>query len=260
VALDFDKLKPEAKKAAFAHMDRARGVGSFRKKGSGAIAGRLFDKPKTARGKSSLGSGTRHKKLTAGQKSGIKATPKSTPKATTPDTPEGRFEEALTGDIQKLTAGRNSTWAELVELRKTLDARGFSREEQDAHLKRMSGEGKLEIVPEDNRKSLKQEDHDAALRMAGEDNHFVGLAGAKEFKTDTPKPEPKAPSRSTDPVKLAAERTPEDHADLAQKYLEMHGSDGLAFRIKTLERRQAAGKLGPGQRAQLAALKSLGNK
>jgi hypothetical protein len=263
VALDFDKLKPEAKKAAFAHMDRARGVGSFRKKGSGSIAGRLFDKPTAKRGKSSLGSGARHKKLTAGQKSGIKATPKSAPKAT-PDTPEGRFNKDFTDFMKKFTSDRPSSYVGMVDVRKELDARGMPRAEQDAHLKRMGREGKLHIIQEDNRKAMRQEDHDAALNLGGEPNDLVQLtttADADDFakmrKNAAKAPTPK---RTTDPNKLAAERTPEDHADLAQKYLEMHGSDGVAFQIKTLERRQAAGKLGPGQRAQLAALKSLGNK
>lgn len=260
MALDFDKLKPEAKKAAFAHMDRARGVGSFRKKGSGAITGRLFDKPKTARGKSSLGSGTRHKKLTAGQKGGIKATPKSTPKAT-PETPASRFDNALTEDIKAITSRPgNSDFASMAALRKTLDARGLSRAEQDTHLKRMSRERKINIVPEDNRKALRQEDHDTAIHIGGEPNHLVTLADDTSRPNSAPVPgagTKAAPLRSTDPKKLAESRTPAEYKTLAENYLESHGSDGVAFKINQLEKRQ---KLSPGQRAQLAALKSLGNK
>lgn len=252
MALDFDSLKPEAKKAAFAHMDRARGVGSFKKKGSGEIKGRLFDKPKTTRGKSSLGSGTRHKKLTAGQKSGIKAAPKITSKAT-PDTPEGHFDKALTEDVGKLTSGRNTNYAAMADLRKSLDARGLSRAEQDKHLKRMSAEGKLHILPEDNRKTLTQRDHDASIRVGGEPNHLVQLADAKDFPTAAaPKSKP-----STDPKKLTAARTETDQADLASKFLQMHGDSGVQLKISQLEGRKT---LRPGERAQLAALKSLKKK
>lgn len=252
MVFDFGKLKPEARRAAFAHMDKTRGVGSFKPKGSGEIKGRLFDKPKTTRGNSSLGSGTRHKKLTAGQKSGIKPAPKRPSKATA-NTPEGRFDKALTEDVGKLTAGRNTNYVSMVDLRKTLGARGLSRSEQDAHLKRMSREGKLHIVPEDNRKVLTQEDHDAAVRVGGEPNHLVTLADAKDF----PAAPASTPLRSTDPLKLSSSRTPADHADLASAYLQMHGDAAVAKRIATLE---GKARLSPGQRAQLAALKSLKKK
>lgn len=267
MAFNFDDLDPAAKRAAFAHM----GGGKGKRLGSGARHKKLSAKKKAAvehHGKASvsgkLGHGSMKGELPADHEKGsmggklpiAKGRPAvRKPAAAKPeaaDTPESRFEKTIGEHIGKLTAGRNTTWAGLVDLRKHLDSSGFSRAQQDAHMKRMGREGKLHIVPEDNRKALTQADHEAALRLAGEDNHFVGLAGAKEFE---PKATPKVqPLPSTDPKKLAASRTPEDHADLAQKFLQMHGDAGVQHRIAMLEKRK---RLAPGERAQLAALKSL---
>lgn len=64
-------------------------------------------------------------------------------------------------------------WVGIIDLRKRL---GGTRAEQDATLKQLSRMGKIHIVPDDNRKVLTQEDHDAAIRIGGEPNHVVALA------------------------------------------------------------------------------------
>ena len=64
-------------------------------------------------------------------------------------------------------------WVGLVNLRPKLDMRGLRREAQDEQLKRMSREGKVQIVPEDNRKVLVAADHEAAIWIGGEPNHLV---------------------------------------------------------------------------------------
>ncbi|WP_410646434.1 hypothetical protein [Amycolatopsis sp. cmx-4-54] len=49
----------------------------------------------------------------------------------------------------------------------------MSRAAQDEHLKRLSQAGKLHLVPESNRKTLRDPDHDAAIHISGEANHLV---------------------------------------------------------------------------------------
>ena len=74
---------------------------------------------------------------------------------------------------QTAKPGNSPDWVSLVDLRKRL---GGTREQQDLLLKQMSAAGKLHIVPEDNRKMLKPEDHANAIRLGGEDNHLVSLS------------------------------------------------------------------------------------
>lgn len=271
MAFDFDALKPEAKRAAFAHM----------RLGSGARHKRLSSKKKAAvehGGKGTvsgkLGSGTVKGKLSpadadSGSVGGrlpiAKARP-SAPKAvakpsapakpSTPDTPEARFDKDFAGFMNDLTSKRSGEYASMVEVRKELDARGMSRAEQDAQLKRMSKEGKLSIVPEDNRKTLVQEDHDAAINVGGEPNHLVTLAGSEATERAKLQAKAKPEDRYTGFKNLSA-RAPEDSAALAKQFVEAHGAESVAPRIAFLEKKK---RLLPGERAQLAALKTLGNK
>lgn len=84
-----------------------------------------------------------------------------------------RFERFITGEVERLEH-KPGDWVGIVDLRRALDARGIPRAAQDRQLKRLSAEGKVHIVPESNRKALRQEDHDAALQLAGEPNHLIG--------------------------------------------------------------------------------------
>jgi hypothetical protein len=59
-----------------------------------------------------------------------------------------------------------------VDLRPKL---GAPAAEVDAVLKKLSSAGEVHLVPEDNRKALTAADHEAAIRIAGEDNHFVAF-------------------------------------------------------------------------------------
>jgi hypothetical protein len=63
-------------------------------------------------------------------------------------------------------------WVGLVDLRPKL---GAPAEEVDAVLKRMSSAGKVHLVPEDIRKALTAADHEAAIRIGGEDNHLLSI-------------------------------------------------------------------------------------
>lgn len=61
----------------------------------------------------------------------------------------------------------------LADLRMSLRAYGISNAELDATLKELSRQGKVDLFPVSARATLKQRDHDAALRIGGEDNHMV---------------------------------------------------------------------------------------
>ncbi|MBE8517785.1 hypothetical protein ILP97_09760 [Amycolatopsis sp. H6(2020)] len=63
-------------------------------------------------------------------------------------------------------------WVALVDLRPKL---GAPAAEVDVVLKELSRAGKIHLVPEDNRKALTAADHEAAIRIGGEDNHFVSF-------------------------------------------------------------------------------------
>jgi hypothetical protein len=63
-------------------------------------------------------------------------------------------------------------WVGLVDLRPKL---GAPAAEVDVVLKELSRAGKIHLVPEDNRKALTAADHEAAIRIGGEDNHFVSF-------------------------------------------------------------------------------------
>ncbi|MET8849020.1 hypothetical protein [Amycolatopsis sp. NPDC004625] len=63
-------------------------------------------------------------------------------------------------------------WVALVDLRPKL---GAPAAEVDVVLKELSRAGKIHLVPEDNRKALTAADHEAAIRIGGEDNHFLSF-------------------------------------------------------------------------------------
>ncbi|MET8998205.1 hypothetical protein [Amycolatopsis sp. NPDC004169] len=63
-------------------------------------------------------------------------------------------------------------WVGLVDLRPKL---GAPAAEVDAVLKELSRAGKAHLVPEDNRKALTAADHEAAIRLGGEDNHLLSI-------------------------------------------------------------------------------------
>jgi hypothetical protein len=63
-------------------------------------------------------------------------------------------------------------WVGLVDLRPKL---GAPAAEVDAVLKELSRLGKVHLVPEDNRKALTAADHEAAIRVGGEDNHLLSI-------------------------------------------------------------------------------------
>jgi len=267
---NFDDLDPAAKRAAFAHMG-----GGKRHLGSGSRHKKLSAKKKAAvehHGKATvsgkLGHGSMkgelspadHEKGAMGGKLPIaKARPVAPKPAAKPaaDTPEARFDSHVTSKIRELTKRTGNISAGLADMRPSLDSMGMSRAEQDKHLKRMSREGKIHIIPEDNRKALKQIDHDTAIHIGGEPNHLVSLAEDRNHPNAAPRTSSPTPLQSAGSKKPAAKPAQKDLASLAKDFVDQHGAESVAPRIAFLEKKK---RLLPGERAQLAALKSLGKK
>jgi hypothetical protein len=64
-------------------------------------------------------------------------------------------------------------WVRLAKLRPKLN--GADKDEVDAVLLEMVKTGTVHLAPDSNRKVLTEDDHAAALRIAGEDNHLVAI-------------------------------------------------------------------------------------
>lgn len=88
-----------------------------------------------------------------------------------PEPTTGTLEERIRVAYRELVKEPRG-WVGLVDLRPKL---GAPATEVDAVLKKLSAAGKVHLVPEDNRKALTTADHEAAIRIAGEDNHFVAF-------------------------------------------------------------------------------------
>jgi len=85
--------------------------------------------------------------------------------------PEGDLETRIRVAYRELVKEPRG-WVGLVDLRPKL---GAPTAEVDAVLKRLSLAGKVHLVPEDNRKALTAADHEAAIRIGGEDNHLLSI-------------------------------------------------------------------------------------
>ena len=64
-------------------------------------------------------------------------------------------------------------WVRLAKLRPKLN--GAEKDEVDTVLLEMVKTGTVHLAPDSNRKVLTEDDHAAALRIAGEDNHLVAI-------------------------------------------------------------------------------------
>jgi hypothetical protein len=85
--------------------------------------------------------------------------------------PEGDLEARIRVAYRELVREPRG-WVGLVDLRPKL---GAPAAEVDAVLKRLSSAGKVHLVPEDIRKALTAADHEAAIRIGGEDNHLLSI-------------------------------------------------------------------------------------
>ena len=241
----FDDLSPEAKKAAFAHMDKIKGRGS--------IKGKLSDgKTAKPRGRATLGNGARHAKLSATRKN----QPLPDAKATTkPDKPLST--EQSIGAAYKALSSKPGRFVRMTELRPLIG--GSDREHVDSTLMSMLRAGDIHLSPDSDRRGLTDADHKAAIRVGREDKHLIAFEELPDVPAAQSKPSPEEISkRSLSTGYTKGEKpTESDHIVLANRYLLMHGDAGVDKKIAQLEARK---RLGPGDRATLAALKSLKKK
>lgn len=71
-------------------------------------------------------------------------------------------------------ASEQGAWVSLARLRDALP--GMSRQEQDRAIKSLYDNSEdVNIVPENNQKSLTQAQRDAALRFGGQDKHLISI-------------------------------------------------------------------------------------
>lgn len=82
------------------------------------------------------------------------------------------IEKRIEAAYRKL-AGSSQDLVGLAELRAMLG--GAATEDVDAVLKDMSKAGRVSLFPESNRKVLTSADHEAAIRIGGEDNHLISI-------------------------------------------------------------------------------------
>lgn len=130
-------------------------------------------------------------------------------------------------------------WVPLADLREKL---GGTREEQDAALKEMATQPGIYIIPWDNRKALRQRDHDASLRFGGEDNHAIRIEQAPAPAKVTARPrKPRAEDTGQDVSAIAGriQALDVDDAEAAAKVRAM------VEKLRVAQMKELAGKLGP---------------
>lgn len=218
MAFEFDKLTPEAKRAAFAAMDRKKAAGSVGKGGKGS---------------------------SSGSKPGGNAPAGGSAAAAAPARKSAA--EKIADAYTKLAGDSPNGFVSLVDLRRKIG--GLSRQEEDAALKELSRTGKAHLAGLSNRKLLTADDHDSAIRVGGEDNHQIMMVpdkkppalpaskatapkpGAARKKMAAAKPRPAAPTAQVINPKpgggfqIAGRISREDAA------IQMFGSKGAAARI-----------------------------
>jgi len=73
--------------------------------------------------------------------------------------------------LYRQLAEKQGDWVRLADLRTRLN--GGSRADVDRVLRTMSKAGQAHLAPDPDRKSLTAADHEAAIRIGGEDNHLL---------------------------------------------------------------------------------------
>jgi hypothetical protein len=85
---------------------------------------------------------------------------------------QGSLEGLIRNAYRDLSVKRQD-WVQLARLRPEIDDIG--RDEVDGVLLRMIKTGRVHLAPDSNRKALTEEDHRAAVRIGGEENHLVAI-------------------------------------------------------------------------------------
>ncbi|HQH70473.1 MAG TPA: hypothetical protein PK360_00170, partial [bacterium] len=116
---------------------------------------------------------------------GTKKPPETTPTMTTTpvestpsvDTPTASLESRIFEAYMAETGGKDRQQVRLADFRKRFP--DTPREELDAELKRMKSEGKILLIPQDDPLQIKDADREAAINIAGRDNHLIIIEGEK---------------------------------------------------------------------------------
>lgn len=150
-------------------------------------------------------------------------------------------------------------WVGLADLRKKL---GGTREDQDKVLLNLVKVGQIELIPEENQKTIRPEDRAAALNLSGEDKHLLGIVengqmrrggerSSTNWRSEAPgSGEPRPPSTARE---MAAEN---DARDITREL----GKDlpGALVRLPVL--RDALAAKGYTRQEQDAAISGLASK
>lgn len=84
--------------------------------------------------------------------------------------------EELIRDLYGELSVKSQDWIRLARIRPQTD--GIDREAVDAVLMKMIKTGRVHLAPDSNRKVLTDEDHRAAVRIGGEENHLLAIEGS----------------------------------------------------------------------------------
>jgi hypothetical protein len=83
-------------------------------------------------------------------------------------------QEQITSAYFYLTDHRRDVWVALAQLRETMGTH-TPREAIDAALRDMDGQNGVVLIPEENQKTIRPEDREAALYIGGEAQHLINF-------------------------------------------------------------------------------------
>lgn len=89
-----------------------------------------------------------------------------------PATPSNRIRDVYAG-LAETTGGPKGRWIDLADLREQLG--DLPRAEVDQALRELIGDDRVRLEPEPHRHRLGEREHDAAIRIGGEDCHKIWI-------------------------------------------------------------------------------------
>jgi hypothetical protein len=105
-------------------------------------------------------------------------------------------------------------WVKLASLREHL---GGARAQQDTALTSLANQKLIILIPEENQKTLRKIDREAAITYGGEANHLIAIE-PEEFEYMTKKAAPAKKAAKATPAKKAAKATPAKKAAPAKAF------------------------------------------
>ncbi len=173
------------------------------------------------------------------------STPPATPSRRSPIPHDpGQLEASIKAAAEHVHAG---DWMPLSELRTKLPA-DASREDVDALLKQLSRDGKVELAPNPDRKSLTSADRESAVRIGGDENHLI-VFKPDWVKGSKPKIDPEEALQRILATGVTAD-TPQEDLEAARRAPGITREVGQAIVKESFRREEAAregrsGGIGP---------------